>query len=79
MQAHQAHCSPYESESTSMSPVPDNESTSIRTSDDIRKGLLLHPYENYANTGMRCQQPVRRLLSMVSREKERKTDALPSG
>ena len=79
MRAHQAHCDPYECEFTLMSAVPDNESTLIRTSDDIREGLLSHPYENDADIGMRCQQPVRRLLSMVSREKERKTDALPSG
>ena len=44
---------------------------SIRASDDIQEGLLLHPYENDADIGMRYQQPVRRLLSAVSQEKEK--------
>lgn len=46
-----------------------NEDISIRASDDIQEGLLLHPCEIDADIGMRCQQPVRRLLSAVSQGK----------
>jgi len=66
MQARQAHCGPYEFGSHISLAQPDNKKY-INT----RQRLLLHPYENDADIGMRYQQPVRRLLSAVSQEKEK--------